>query len=38
MSGRTRRWLIAVLTAVSTAVLVWLHTVAQAGLTATGVD
>jgi hypothetical protein len=38
MSGRTRRWLIAVLTTVSTAVLVWLPTAAQAGLTATGID
>ena len=38
MSKRARRWLKVVLIAVSTTVLVWLPTAAQAGLTATGVD
>ncbi len=38
MNRRTRRWLTAVMTTVVTAVLVWLPTVAQAGITATGLD
>jgi hypothetical protein len=38
MNQRARRWLTAVLTTVATAVLVWLPTVAQAGITATGLD
>jgi hypothetical protein len=38
MSKRARRWLKVVLAAVSTTVLVWLPTAAQAGITATAID
>ena len=35
---RTRRWLVAAITTVTTGILVWMPTIAQAGLTATAVD
>jgi len=38
MNRRVRRWLAAILTTVATGVLVWLPTVAQAGITARGID
>ena len=38
MNRRLRNWLLAAVTAVTTGVLVWLPTVAQAGITATGAD
>ena len=38
MNRRLRNWLLAAVTAVTTGVLVWLPTAAQAGITATGAD
>jgi hypothetical protein len=38
MTRRVRRWLMAVLAVVTTAVLVWLPAVAQAGISARGID
>jgi hypothetical protein len=38
MNRRIRKWLVAAITAVTTGILVWLPTIAQAGLTATAVD
>ncbi len=38
MNRRVRNWLMAAVAAVTTGVLVWLPTAAQAGITATGVD
>lgn len=38
MTRRTRRWLLAALTAATTTALLWLPAAAQAGITATAVD
>ena len=38
MNRRIRRWLIATITTVTTGILIWMPTIAQAGLTATAVD
>jgi hypothetical protein len=38
MNRRIRRWLIAAITTVTTGILIWMPTIAQAGLTATAVD
>jgi hypothetical protein len=38
MTRRTRKWITAITAAVVTAVLVWLPTAAQAGISMTGVD
>jgi hypothetical protein len=38
MNRRIRRWLITAITTVTTGILVWLPTIAQAGITATGAD
>lgn len=38
MTRRIRKWLIAAITAVTTGFLVWLPTIAQAGIVATGAD
>jgi hypothetical protein len=38
MNHRIRKWLVAAITAITTGILVWLPTVAQAGITASGVD
>jgi hypothetical protein len=38
MNRRIRKWLIAAITAVTTGFLVWLPTIAQAGITASGLD
>jgi hypothetical protein len=38
MNRRIRRWLVAAITTVTTGILVWMPTIAQAGITATAVD
>jgi hypothetical protein len=38
MNGRIRKCLIAAITTVTTGILVWMPTIAQAGLTATAAD
>ena len=38
MTRRIRKWLIAAVTAVTTGIILWLPTIAQAGITATGAD
>jgi hypothetical protein len=38
MNCRIRRWLVAAITTVTTGILIWLPTIAQAGLTATAGD
>jgi hypothetical protein len=38
MNRRIRKWLVAAITAVTTGILVWLPTIAQAGITASGLD
>ena len=38
MNRRIRRWLVAAITTVTTGILVWMPTIAQAGLTATAAD
>ena len=38
MNRRIRRWLLAAITTVTTGILVWLPTAAQAGLTFNGLD
>jgi hypothetical protein len=38
MTRRMRRWLLAAVTTIATGVLVWLPTIAQAGITASGLD
>jgi hypothetical protein len=38
MSHRIRRWLLAAITTVTTGILVWLPTAAQAGLSFNGLD
>jgi hypothetical protein len=38
MTRRVRRWLLAAITTITTGILVWMPTIAQAGLTATGAD
>ena len=38
MTRRVRRWMTAILTVAMTALLVWMPTAAQAGITVTGVD
>jgi len=38
VNRRTRRWLIAAITAITTGILVWLPTAAQAGITFNGID
>jgi hypothetical protein len=38
MNRRIRKWLVATITAVTTGILVWLPTIAQAGITASGLD
>jgi hypothetical protein len=38
MSRRVRKWVTAIMTAATTAVLVWLPTAAQAGIAASGID
>ena len=38
MNRRTRNWLLAAVTTVTTGVLVWLPAAAQAGIRATGLD
>jgi hypothetical protein len=38
MNRRIRRWLVAAITTVTTGILIWMPTVAQAGITATAVD
>jgi hypothetical protein len=38
MARSTRRWLLAILTTVTTAALVWLPVAAQAGITVTGLE
>jgi hypothetical protein len=38
MNRRIRRWLLAAITTVTTGILIWMPTIAQAGLTATAVD
>jgi hypothetical protein len=38
MTRRIRKWLVAAITAVTTGILVWLPTIAQAGITASGLD
>jgi hypothetical protein len=38
MNRRIRRWLVAATTTVTTGILVWMPTIAQAGITATGLD
>jgi hypothetical protein len=38
MSLRIRRWLVAAITAITTWILIWMPTIAQAGITATGAD
>ena len=38
MNRRIRRWLVAAITTVTTGILFWLPTIAQAGITATGID
>jgi hypothetical protein len=38
MNRRIRRWLLAAITAVTTGILVWLPTAAQAGISLNGID
>ena len=38
MNRRIRRWLVAAMTTVTTGILIWMPTIAQAGITATGID
>jgi hypothetical protein len=38
MNRRIRKWLIAAITAVTTGILIWLPTIAQAGISMTGID
>jgi hypothetical protein len=38
MNRRIRRWLLAAITAITTGILVWLPTIAQAGIVSRGVD
>ena len=38
MNRRTRRWLVVAVTTVTTGILIWMPTIAQAGITATGID
>ena len=38
MNRRIRSWLVAAITAITTGILIWMPTIAQAGITATGVD
>jgi hypothetical protein len=38
MNRRLRRWLVAAITTVTTGILIWMPTIAQAGITATGAD
>ena len=38
MTRRVRRWLLAAVTTITTGILIWMPTIAQAGITATGAD
>jgi hypothetical protein len=38
MTGRMRRWLVAAVTTITTGILIWMPTIAQAGITATAID
>jgi hypothetical protein len=38
MNRRIRKWLIAAMTAITTGILVWLPTAAQAGIVFNGID
>jgi hypothetical protein len=38
MNRRIRRWLLAAITTVTTGILVWLPTAAQAGISLNGID
>jgi hypothetical protein len=38
LKHRMPRWLVAAVTAVTTGILVWMPTIAQAGITASGLD
>ena len=38
MNRRVRRWLVAAITTITTGIFVWMPTIAQAGITATGID
>ena len=38
MNRRTRRWLVVAVTTVTTGILIWMPTIAHAGITATGID
>jgi hypothetical protein len=38
MNRRIRRWLVAAIATVTTGILIWLPTAAQAGITASGLD
>ena len=38
MNHRSRRWIVAAITTITTGILMWMPTIAQAGITATGID
>jgi hypothetical protein len=38
MTRRMRRWLVAAVTTIMTGILIWMPTIAQAGITATAID
>ena len=38
MDRRIRRWLVAAITTITTGILIWMPTIAQAGITASGLD